>query len=98
MNKYNFKDEDIIHLDVGGVYYTTTIATLKIIPKFTEDGKYFDYILNYLRENGDIKRACIPLKNEEIVERLCVECDYYCLNRLKYLLSHNGKFMESNMC
>ncbi len=56
------------------------------------NGTYFGYILDYLREQGDILRVSIPFHDKQLVEKLCIECDYYCLKRMKHLLKHGGKF------
>ncbi len=55
------------------------------------DGSLFFHILNYLREHGDVKRACIPLEDKNIIEKLSVECDFYSLKRMKHLILNWGE-------
>jgi len=106
------KDE-WIKLNVGGTIFNTTMDTLlksntmlskmfaSNIPKkkdengcvlIDRDGKHFDKILNYLRNE------ILPLlKDENEVNEVLIEADYYCIEKLKNHCQTYGSPKEVKM-
>ena len=59
------------------------------------DGRHFHYILNYLRERGDVRRVKFPFDKPDIIEELIIEAQFYNLNHLVYYLRYE-QFVDTN--
>jgi hypothetical protein len=46
------------------------------------NGKMFEYILDYLRNGGDMKKCVFPVESNELLQRVVVEADYFQLTSL----------------
>eukprot|EP01080_Neovahlkampfia_damariscottae_P009359 gene9359-1570_t len=53
---------------------------------FDRDGTYFHYLLNYLREKGELKNVDFPIENSLIISQLIHETRYFGLNQLTTFL------------
>jgi hypothetical protein len=63
---------------------------------FDRDGKYFSYILNYLRQKGNVKEINFPFGNHQFISQLILESKFFGLHHLTdYLIFKDKK--EINM-
>ncbi len=108
-NKVEKEVSNIIILDIGGIKFKTTKRTLQkydiifngLIESCIDnneifidrDGKYFEYILEFLR-NGD--NVILP-DDETINKKIYLECQYYCLIELQNKIKNIYKWNETKI-